>query len=279
MQLPVETTVKQVQLNVANLDNMIDFYTKIIGLKLVERLGNQAMLSTQGSMEPLLLLEEHPEQLANSHTTGLYHTAFLLPSRKDLGNTLIWLLQNQQELGAADHGYSEALYLTDPEGNGIEIYHDKPMDDWDIRANGEIVGVTEELDGAAVAEAADGQWLGLAPGSRLGHIHLQVADLEETQRFYEQLGFSLTSNFGRQAKFFAAGNYHHHIGTNTWAGRQLPLRSKDQLGLTTYTFQLPSKERVEELKVHLKEQQLLFEEQTNGVILADPNGMFIAFQY
>lgn len=188
-------------------------------------------------------------------------------------------MQNNQELGAADHGYSEALYLTDPEGNGLELYHDKPMSEWDIREDGEIIGVTEELDGGAVAEAADGQWLGLAPGSRIGHVHLQVSDLIVTQRFYEQLGFSLVSNFGRQAKFFAAGNYHHHIGTNTWAGRQIPLRKKEQLGLTKYTFQLSSREVAKELTSHLESQQQVFEEQDNEIILMDPNGLFISFQY
>ncbi|OJG98548.1 glyoxalase [Enterococcus termitis] len=188
--LPKETIVKQVKLNVQNLDEMTEFYTKMIGLVLLKKEDNRAFLGAQGTSEAIVILEELVDPIVNDKTTGLYHTAFLLPTRKDLGNSLLWLLQNNIEIGAADHGYSEAIYLSDPEGNGIEIYRDKPMTEWDIRADGEIIGVTEELDGDAVVGAADGKWLGMAPGSRIGHVHLQVADLEETEKFYEQLGFS-----------------------------------------------------------------------------------------
>ena len=100
-----------------------------------------------------------------------------------------------------DHGYSEALYLSDPENNGIEIYWDKPEEVWDIRPNGEIIGVTEELDGDSLAAEADGHWLGISEGSKIGHIHLKVADLDTTETFYKNLGFGLKSNFGQQAKF------------------------------------------------------------------------------
>lgn len=105
------------------------------------------------------------------------------------------------KLAQRDHGYSEALYLSDPENNGIEIYWDKPEEVWDIRPNGEIIGVTEELDGDSLAAEADGHWLGISEGSKIGHIHLKVADLDTTETFYKNLGFGLKSNFGQQAKF------------------------------------------------------------------------------
>ncbi|MDA9470717.1 VOC family protein [Enterococcus sp. 5H] len=279
MQLPAETIVKQVKLKVANLEVMTEFYTGMIGLVLLKQDGNTTFLGTQDSSEVILILEELSEPAVKMETTGLYHTAFLLPSRKDLGNSLLWLLQNQVEIGAADHGYSEAIYLSDPEGNGIEIYRDKPMFEWDIREDGEIVGVTEELDGDAVVGAADGNWLGLAPGSRIGHVHLQVADLDETEAFFEKLGFSLKSNFGRRAKFFAAGNYHHHIGTNNWAGLNLPLMTENQLGLAWYSFQLPSKESFDNLVKHLDSQSIDYLVENQEVTLQDPNGMLIKFQY
>ena len=114
---------------------------------------------------------------------------------------LLWLLQENVQIGAADHGYSEAPYLSDPENNGIEIYWDKPEEVWDIRPNGEIIGVTEELDGDSLAAEADGHWLGISEGSKIGHIHLKVADLDATETFYKNLGFGLKSNFGQQAKF------------------------------------------------------------------------------
>lgn len=191
----------------------------------------------------------------------------------------MWLLQNKIEVGAADHGYSEAIYLTDTEDNGIEIYRDKPMTDWDIRADGEIIGVTEELDGDGVVAEADGKWLGMAPDSRIGHVHLQVADLDETEKFYEQLGFSLKSNFGSRAKFFAAGEYHHHIGTNTWNGEHVALIGENQLGLAWYTFQLPSRDAFELLNKQLDEASVEYVKEQEQIMIKDPNGMQIKFGY
>lgn len=277
--LPKETIVKQVKLKVENLDVMTEFYTQMIGLVLLNKEQNTAFLGAQNSSEAIVILEELVDPIKNDKTTGLYHTAFLLPTRKDLGNTLLWLLQNNIEIGAADHGYSEAIYLSDPEGNGIEIYRDKPMTEWDIRADGEIIGVTEELDGDAVVAEADGQWLGMAPGSRIGHVHLQVADLDETEKFYEKLGFSLKSNFGRRAKFFAAGEYHHHIGTNTWNGERVALIGENQLGLAWYTFQLPSREAFELFTKQLDETSVEYVKRNEQVVIQDPNGMQIKFEY
>jgi catechol 2,3-dioxygenase len=276
--LPKETQVKQVKLKVADLEKMITFYTTMVGLVLVKKEQNSAFLSAQGSEGILLILEELAAPEKKIMTTGLYHTAFLLPSRKDLGNTLLWLLQNKVELGAADHGYSEALYLTDPEGNGIEIYHDKPMSEWDIREDGQIIGVTEELDGDSLVASSDGKWLGLPFGSRIGHIHLQVADLEKSAAFYEQLGFSLKSDFGKRAKFFAAGTYHHHIGMNTWAGSNLPLMTENQLGLAWYVFKLPTKEDFEALVHELEQQDVEYKLNQHQLIIADPNGTQIIFE-
>lgn len=277
--LPKETIVKQVKLKVENLGNMTEFYTKMIGLVLLKKEGNTVFLGTQGSSEAIVILEKLADPVVLDKTTGLYHTAFLLPSRKDLGNSLLWLLQNKIEIGAADHGYSEAIYLSDPEGNGIEIYRDKPMSDWDIHEDGEIIGVTEELDGDGVVAEADGQWLGMAPGSRIGHVHLQVADLEETEKFYEQLGFSLKSNFGRRAKFFAAGVYHHHIGTNTWNGEHVALIGENQLGLVWYTFKLPSREVFELFIKELDESAVEYAKENDQIMIQDPNGMQIKFGY
>ncbi|OTN89314.1 hypothetical protein A5819_001806 [Enterococcus sp. 7E2_DIV0204] len=275
--LPKTTIVKQVKLNVGNLEAMIDFYTQMIGLVLLKKEGKTAFLGAQDASESIVVLEEHVDPVVNNKTTGLYHTAFLLPSRKDLGNSLLWLMQNNIEIGAADHGYSEAIYLTDPEGNGIEIYRDKPMTEWDIQADGEIIGVTEELDADGVVAASDGQWLGMALGSKIGHVHLQVADLDETEKFYEQLGFSLKSNFGGRAKFFAAGLYHHHIGTNTWNGRNIALIGENQLGLAWYSFQLPSKEEFELFVNYLDETSIEYVNENDQITIQDPNGMQIKF--
>lgn len=229
--LPSNIGIQQVTLKVADLDKMVNFYTKTIGLKLLKQGEGRAWLAPQGTNDAILVLKELTAGEENQGTTGLYHIAFLLPTRKDLGNMLLWLLQENVQIGAADHGYSGALYLSDPENNGIEIYWDKPEEVWDIRPNGEIIGVTEELDGDSLAAEADGHWLGISEGSKIGHIHLKVADLDTTETFYKNLGFGLKSNFGQQAKFFAAGQYHHHIGTNTWSGKQLPTIQENQFGL------------------------------------------------
>lgn len=275
--LPKTTIVKQVKLKVRNLEAMIDFYTQMIGLVLLKKEGKTAFLGAQDASESIVVLEELVDPVVNNKTTGLYHTAFLLPSRKDLGNSLLWLMQNNIEIGAADHGYSEAIYLTDPEGNGIEIYRDKPMTEWDIQADGEIIGVTEELDGDGVVAEADGKWLGMVHGSKIGHVHLQVADLDETEKFYEQLGFSLKSNFGGRAKFFAAGLYHHHIGTNTWNGRNIALIGENQLGLAWYSFQLPSKKEFELFVNYLDETSIEYVNENDQITIQDPNGMQIKF--
>lgn len=277
--LPETTMVEQVTLKVADLKRMEDFYTQVIGLMILKEEADTAFLAAQGSTNTILVLKKITPEESAVETTGLYHTAFLLPTRKDLANTLLWLMQKDVELGAADHGYSEALYLTDPEGNGIEIYHDKPMIVWDIRPNGEIIGVTEELDADGLVKTSDGQWLGLAPGSKIGHIHLKVADLERTQEFYTALGFSLKSNFGTKAKFFAAGPYHHHIGTNTWSGAGLPKVQANQLGLESYMFRLPDKAGLELVKANAEAAGLDFTSEPHQLTLEDPSGMLLTFMH
>ncbi|MGK0550858.1 VOC family protein [Enterococcus faecalis] len=279
-QLPAATIVEEVTLQVADIDKMVAFYTKIIGLKTLTKTTVSATLAAQGTDVSIVRLEKTNNESSSSQaTTGLYHTAFLLPFRKDLANMLVWFIKNKVDLGGADHGYSEALYLRDPEGNGIEIYWDRPLETWTIRPNGEIIGVTEELAVEDLLQAADGKWLGLVPGSKIGHVHLQVADLKATQGFYQRLGFTRTSNFGSQAKFFAAGSYHHHLGINTWNGAFLPKRKKSALGLVSYRFRLPDKRAYQQLKQLVQEEKLVFSKEENHLVIEDPNGMFIIFSY
>lgn len=275
--LSEKTKIEQVTLVVRDLDSMIQFYTSVLGFELVSKEGQIASLSTSDSKKELLIFKEQKDAVQNHQTTGLYHIAFLLPTRKDLGNMLVRLLQHQIELGAADHGYSEALYFNDPEGNGIEIYCDKPKSFWDIRPNGEIIGVTEELDGDSLVSEADGQWDGMPVGTIIGHVHLQVANLVETEKFYESIGFKRTSDFGHRAKFFAAGDYHHHIGTNTWAGNHLPIKSEKQLGLAAYMFSLGDKEQLKHLINRLVEKNIEFDEIEDQIRIKDPNGMDLVF--
>lgn len=279
-QLHEQTQIGKVVLKVANLEKMIAFYTQVIGLSLIEKNQQTARLGTTEKILLELIKVENPLPLTRK--TGLFHVAFLLPTRKDLGNTLIHYLQSNAPIdGASDHGYSEALYLTDPEGNGIEVYRDKPKSEWDIREDGEIVGITKEMDAEGVVAAADSQQSTFPTGTIVGHVHLKVADLAQTETFYTQVvGLSLKNNFGNQAKFFAAGDYHHHIGSNTWMGKGVPPMADNDLGLAYYTFVLPDKEAFESLLTHLEKKNVSFTlESSRRLALLDPNGIQVKMEY
>lgn len=272
-QLAATAHIGVVALTVSNLVKMTDFYERVIGLTLLESTENQSFLGVEDQV--LLILTKIENPLPVTRKTGLYHVAFLLPTREALGDALLHYLQVKAPIaGASDHGYSEALYLTDPEGNGIEVYRDKPMREWQIKEDGEIVGVTEALDGDGVLESASRHWHGFPKGSIVGHIHLKVRDLDQTQTFFtEVLGLSLKNDFGNQAKFFAAGSYHHHIGSNIWLGTHIPAMAPNDLGLNYYTFEVPLAE-LTRLEEYWKTKAIDYEKNEEGqLILFDPNGI------
>ena len=242
-------TIQIVELNVSDLELMKQFYTQNIGLKVLHETSDKVIL---GVDTPLLSLYKIDSK-TRSNTADLYHFALLVPTQQVLGEILLALYQKGLLSGASDHGYSEALYLNDPEGNGIEIYCDKNIDQWDIKDDGRIVGVTEEIDAQHLLSLAKEPFTSQPEGTKMGHVHLMVHDLKETQAFYEDLGFDLKLDYGGRAKFFARGLYHHHLGANTWHG-QLPVRSENQLG-------------VRSVHLHIKEAQ----PQT----LTDPSGIIL----
>lgn len=277
-QLSATAHIGRVALKVANLEKMTRFYQEIIGLQVLEQDAHQSMLGVDDTV--LLELQKVQNPLPITPKTGLYHVAFLLPTRKDLGNTLRHYLTVKAPLiGASDHGYSEALYLNDPEGNGIEVYRDKPQSEWDIRADGEIVGVTLEMDAEAVIAASDDTWDGFPKGTTVGHVHLKVADLMQTEAFFtEVLGLSLKNNFGNQAKFFATGDYHHHIGSNIWLGKNIPAMSENDLGLDYFSFSVPTQTELDRLEEHWKNQIDYTKEASGSLTVVDPNGITIKFE-
>ncbi|KPG69588.1 VOC family protein [Enterococcus sp. RIT-PI-f] len=275
-QINATTHIGKVALKVANLEKMRDFYAEIIGLTVLHQSADQVDLGTTNNV--LLTLQKVSDPLPLTRKTGLFHVAFLLPTRKDLGNTLIHYIETKAPIdGASDHGYSEALYLTDPEGNGIEVYRDKPRSEWDIREDGEIVGITIEMDAQGVVDAADRKQSHFPEDTIVGHVHLKVADLQKTEDFYTQvLGLNLTSNFGAQAKFFAAGDYHHHIGSNIWMGQHTPAMEANDLGLAYYSFVVPDQAALSRLKAHLDEVGAAYKVATDKQIsFFDPNGILI----
>lgn len=277
-QLNAAAHIGRVALKVANLEKMTKFYQEVIGLQVLEQNVSHSTLGVGDTV----LLELHKVQnpLPLTPRTGLYHVAFLLPSRKALGNALLhYLTVNAPLIGASDHGYSEALYLNDPEGNGIEVYADKLQSDWDIRADGEIVGVTLEMDAEAVIAAGDNTWTGFPIGTTVGHVHLKVADLTATEKYFtEVLGLSLKNNFGNQAKFFATGDYHHHIGSNVWLGKNIPAMTENDLGLDYFSFSVPNQAELDRLENHWKNQIEYTKNEDGSLTVVDPNGITMKFE-
>lgn len=263
--------IGEVVIKVENLQRSIEFYKDIIGLKVLSQKNNEAVLTADGKTA-LLTLQE-PEQVTkkSGRTTGLYHFAILLPSRADLSVFLRHLLQKRYPIGAADHLVSEAIYLNDPDGNGIEVYRDRPSSEWTWK-NGLVEMATLELDGAGILAETTEPWQGLPSGTIMGHIHLHVADLEAAKRFYtEGLLFNIVSYYP-QAVFLSTGGYHHHIAINTWAGIDAPAPSENSVGLAWYTIVYPNKEVRDKAVERLI--QLGYEVIKNGSVYTtkDPSG-------
>ncbi|OJF95362.1 VOC family protein [Alkalibacterium sp. 20] len=270
-------SVHSVDLNVKSLETMTNYYKDKIGLSILEGSDNYASLGVKTDNRVLLNLIEVDAGGTRTKKAGLFHTAFIVPTRRDLGNSLFALLKKEIPIeGASDHGYSEALYLHDPEGNGIEIYRDKPREEWDISENGMIRGITAEIDADGVIASRDDQLVDTLPaGTRVGHVHLAVADLEDSQYFYiDTLGMQLKYEFGSQARFVAAGDYHHHIGLNTWLGTDIPKREQFDLGLTRFTLGVSTNEEMNKVKEHLNARNFtLNDEGGTFITVTDPNGI------
>ncbi|WP_337870981.1 VOC family protein [Meiothermus sp.] len=226
-------------LRVQNLERQLAFYGDLLGLEVVQRQGPQTELALPGRHFTLTLQHEPSAPLRPQPTLGLYHFALLLPSRVALAAVFRRLVEARYPhfQGASDHGVSEALYLADPEGNGIELYRDRPRAEWPFRGD-RLAMVSERLElEALLAEAKAGR--GLVPQTTLGHIHLHVGDLDKAQAFFQGLGMELTQGDYPGARFLAADGYHHHIGINLWArGRTAPAHST---GLLAYEIALQNR--------------------------------------
>ena len=239
--LPSETTLGAVSLTVRDLARSLGFYGDRLGFVIHHQDGGRATLGGEGG-ESFLELVENPAARPARHATGLYHFAILVPSRADLARSLDRLVETRTPLqGASDHGVSEALYLADPDENGIEIYRDRPAQEWPRHA-GRLVMRTDPLDldelFAILPAAAPAP--PLAAATRLGHVHLHVTDLEAALAFYRDLlGFELQQRYGAQAAFVSAGGYHHHVGLNTWRGVGAPPPPPDATGLRHFEVRLP----------------------------------------
>jgi len=237
------TFVELVELKVTNLESSLTFYQEVIGFKVLEKTATKALLTADG--QTALLSIEQPVDIipTQQKTTGLYHFALLLPSREDLGAVLRHFAETKIRIGAGDHLVSEALYLNDPDGNGIEIYSDRPDTQWTWK-DGYVGMDTLQINAQSILEAgANTQWNGLPEGTVMGHIHLSVKELVETEKFYNALGLQVVTPYPG-ALFMASGKYHHHIGLNTWNGVGASAPAENVVGLKAFSLVFPSTEEL-----------------------------------
>lgn len=240
--LPQATRLGGVQLQIADLARSLAFYEGVLGLRIVERDAVRAVLGAHGDDRPLVELRERPGATSVPHRgrLGLYHFAILLPDRQSLGRFVRHLGEIGARAGAGDHLVSEAFYLQDPDNLGIEVYADRPRSTW-RRVGRELMMATDPVDVAALVGAAgDTPWTGMPAGTVIGHVHLHVGDIATGAAFFsEALGFDRMVWQYPGALFLGAGGYHHHLGTNTWAGSGAAPPAAQDARLLRWTIEFP----------------------------------------
>lgn len=275
--LPDTTRIGHVHLKVADLNRSLAFYRDLLGLQEVGRDGLTAFLAARSDGPVLIVLTQWPEaQPKPPRTTGLYHVAIRLPNRQALARVFKRLVDHRWPFhGFSDHKVSEAIYLPDPDDNGLELYRDRPREQWPWRS-GQVAMRTDPLDvQALLAEAAADPepWSGIHPDTDIGHVHLHVRDLDEAEAFYHGLlGFDVTQRDYPGARFFAAGGYHHHLGTNIWAGAGAPPPPPNAVGLHHFSVCLEDQAAFDRLVRHLRDAGVSAVRQDGLLRLQDPSG-------
>lgn len=267
--------IKAVSLKVRNLDEMLSFYTDIMGMKILEKSSTKAVLGTD--TKKLLTLYEVKNSTKSMNTSGLYHVAYLLPTRQDLGSFLKHLAIRQVPIGAGDHLVSEALYFNDPEGNGIEVYADRPDATWTW--NEEMVEMTTDpVDIEGLLKEANYQWRTMPNDTVIGHVHLSVVDIASNDKFYVQdLGYQLVSKFEEQAEFISDHAYHHHIAFNTWNHSVKVNPSDSDMGLYSMTIEMGNHDKREKLLSRLRSLSYEITEVDGLPSVLDPSNTRIIF--
>jgi catechol 2,3-dioxygenase len=272
--LPAGTRPGRVRLQVADLDRSLAFYGQVLGFRVLHRTDRRASLGSTGGDTPLVELVERPgaSPVPPRGRLGLYHFAVLLPDRPTLGRFVRHLMELGMRAGAADHLVSEALYLQDPDGLGIEVYADRPRSEWRHRDR-QLVMATEPLDLAALVRAAgDAPWAGLPEGTTIGHLHLHVGDLERAAAFYhDAVGLDLVVWSYPGALFLSAGGYHHHLGVNTWAAGAPPAGDADAR-LLEWELRTPTAEDADRALASVAAAGYVVERDADGGIVRDPWG-------
>ena len=273
--IDTQTSLGLVALKVSDQEESARFYRNVMGFRELERSGKHLLLGVEDT--PLISLSEVADpQPKLRRSTGLYHLGVLLPRRRDLARFLTHLLAIRYPLeGAADHGVSESLYFDDPDSIGIEVYADRHREDWSLHKQSENL-TTSPLDAedllSLVTKRTPG-WKHAPAQTRIGHVHLHVNDISEAEWFYRDiLGFQVQSRYGSEALFLAAGDYHHHIGVNVWAGIDSPPPPENATGLDYFMIRIPDEQVLDELREHLYEVEMEYEKEESNIYLQDPAG-------
>jgi catechol 2,3-dioxygenase len=272
MSIDPATSIGPVHLTISDLDRSARFYQARLGFNVHRREDRTVWLGAGGP--DLLILSQCETAPRVRGSTGLYHFAVLVPSRVELAWSLRRLIEADTLMqGFADHGVSEALYLADPDGNGIEIYRDRPRTEWPSAGGRVQMGADPlDLDGL-LGELKDGSKAGsgLAPGTTIGHVHLHVSRLRDAETFYVDLmGFDLMQRYGPGALFVSAGGYHHHIGLNTWAGVGAPPPPAGALGLRHFVIRLPNDAARVQVVNQLHGAGVATQSLDDGILVRDP---------
>jgi catechol 2,3-dioxygenase len=278
--------IGHVSLNVTNLQSSLNFYQNILGFKVVGKPSSErALLSADGASSSYLveLLQAKMNSDHDSKRAGLYHFAILLPERKYLADMLQNLRENRELVyldGLADHLVSEAIYLRDPDFNGIEIYRDRPISEWSWNGNRIEMATLRLNTSDLLRESTEKGWKEMPPNTKIGHVHLHVRNIAKAINFYHDiLDLNLTATIP-SAAFFAAGKYHHHIAANTWLGTDISLASSESIGLNHFSIVLSNKEEFQRLADQLSSSgnTLTALSERSGFIY-DVDGIKIQMQY
>jgi catechol 2,3-dioxygenase len=265
--------VGAVALKVRDLDRITAFYRDVLGLAVLDQTRDSAALGAGGV--PFVHLEHRPNAKPDdTREAGLYHTAFLMPTRADLARWVLHVARNKVPItGASDHEVSEAIYLDDPEGNGVEVYNDRPPETW-TWSNGLVRMKTERLDIEDLVQAAAGATdYAAAPGGlRVGHIHLRVGDVPAAERFYSDVvGLTVTRGGRHGASFMSSGHYHHHVAGNVWHSAGAGRRDDDRAGLSWFTLEADPAS-FDAVKSRLAQANIPLADTPSGIETADPWG-------
>ena len=270
--LPEQTHVGAVRLQISDLERSVEYYQGVLGMDVLERDAGRALLGVKGATPLAYLVEKAGVvPVPRRGRFGLYHFALLLPDRVALGSFAAHVLRLGLRPGMADHAVSEALYLTDPDGLGIEVYADRTRASWTYRGD-ELVMTTEPLDiGGLIASGEGSDWSGAPGGTAMGHVHLHVGDLARAEAFYHRaLRFDKTVWSYPGALFFSAGGYHHHLGTNIWSPG--PSARADEARLLEWELVVPERRHTHDVAESLRAGGYRVDDATDGVRTSDPWG-------